>query len=729
MSKKIPEIDTSVDLLRNIIWQYDGAGAVKELIKQKEEWYNKQHKIFWDNWFTDVFDLRTANDFGLEIWARILGINLFIPDCPSFALTTEQKRFVCRLRYYQLITRCTIPEVNGMLKDMFTTDAGKAYALDPNDMSAIIYVFKYHPANAIKMILAKYDLMPRPATVGIDFKLIPYIPFGFGKYNNNFNQAPFWWGSGLHIDYYVYFDMSFDNDTAILSGKIIAEDEIAVNDIDVLLTYVDSLGNEYNSRVVTDENGSFYDDKISSIGITGTYTVTAKAQVLSPLCTLINVETPFTFIYRISVTSIIPSVSYLELVSNETKTFTVNVLPENADNRGFTVMSSDESIAKVEIVNGIVNVVGLNPGAATLTVIADDNDISATVAIGVVSATQFVMRIDSLTRPIFYASMTENFTVDYGDGIDSTDYSFISDVSGYGWVIPTRNLTIGSEYTITVKNTDTIQFYQALGGTAKTINTLREIILVASSRVSMTNFARGNTGLYKVHDGAFNYLINVTGFLASFQDCTGLLALPVGLFDYCIRVVSFYALCRGCSSLVLPSGFSFSKCILTTTFQYVLYQCISMSELPGKLFFGLYNVTTYQYAIYGCTGLTGLQSTLFAGNKNANTFAQTFQLCTGIKYVGDGLLNDTSAQSLSGMLNGCAKMESNINNIFNLPSYPNVTATTNMLNGCVLATGSGLTLISALPNVPVGSRAGTFTRTTSLTDYNQIPATWGGGGS
>lgn len=372
---------------------------------------------------------------------------------------------------------------------------------------------------------------------------------------------------------------------------------------------------------------------------------------------------------------------------------------------------------------------GRKMGSTNVTVTTEDGGYTDTVVTNIISVTKFVMRIDSLTRPIFYASMTESFTVDYGDGIDSADYSFISDVSGYGWVIPTRNLTIGSEYTIIVKNTDTIQFYQALGGTAKTINTLREIILVASNRMSMTNFARGNTGLYKVHDGAFDYLINVTGFLASFQDCTGLLTLPVGLFDYCIRVVSFYALCRGCSSLVLPSDFSFSKCILTTTFQYVLYQCISMTELPGKLFVGLYNVTTYQYAIYGCTGLIGLQSTLFAGNTNATTFAQTFQLCTGLRYIGDGLLNDTSAQSLSGMLNSCAKMESNINNIFNLPSYPNVTATTNMLNGCVLATGSGLTLISALPNVPVGSRAGTFTRTTSLTDYNQIPTTWGGGGA
>lgn len=201
MSTQIPEIDSSVDLLQNIIWQYDGAEPLQSLLAQKEAWYNQQHSEFWNNWFNDVFDLRTANDFGLSIWARILGISLFVPEHPEVVLSTEQKRFVCRLRYYQLITRATIPEVNGIMKDMFTTEDGKAYALDPNDMSCILYVFTYQPDEALAFILLKYDLLPRPATVGIGFRIMRYRPFGFGRYNHNFNNAPFYDGGQLTWPY------------------------------------------------------------------------------------------------------------------------------------------------------------------------------------------------------------------------------------------------------------------------------------------------------------------------------------------------------------------------------------------------------------------------------------------------------------------------------------------------------------------------------------------------
>ncbi|EMJ4788481.1 DUF2612 domain-containing protein [Klebsiella oxytoca] len=199
MAETIPEIENSVDLLRNIIWQTDETN-IETLIEAKQAWYTKEQSKFWSDWYRDVFDIRTANDFGLGIWARVLRVSFTLQECPGFTLTTEQKRLVCRLRYYQLITRCTIPEVNGILKDLLG-DEIKAYALDPNDMSCIMYVFDEQPSDDLAVILAKYDLLPRPATVGIKFRVLDYEPFGFGPYNMNFNNAPFWWGDGLHYDF------------------------------------------------------------------------------------------------------------------------------------------------------------------------------------------------------------------------------------------------------------------------------------------------------------------------------------------------------------------------------------------------------------------------------------------------------------------------------------------------------------------------------------------------
>lgn len=282
MSSQIPEIENSVNLLQNIIWQYDGDNPIKKILEQKEGWYTEQHAEFWDNWFRDVFDLRTANDFGLSIWARILGINLFVPEC-STPLTTEQKRFVCRLRYYQLITRCTIPEVNGILKDMFTSDDGKAYALDPNDMSRIQYVFTYHPDGAVAFILKHYDLLPRPAAVGVSYRFLTYKPFGFGQHYANF-RAPFWHGDGIKI--YTNLKLTLTFSDGVLSGALTAAAGIVVSDIDVTLIYTLAGGATATERLVTDSNGQFSTAPDFSVG----YDVVARAQVLNPLCEWENVE-------------------------------------------------------------------------------------------------------------------------------------------------------------------------------------------------------------------------------------------------------------------------------------------------------------------------------------------------------------------------------------------------------------------------------------------------------
>lgn len=285
MSKQKPVIKNSVDLLKNIIWQYDGNNVLASLIAQKGAWYNQCHAEFWQNWFQDVFDLRTANDFGLSIWAKILGISFYIPDC-SIQLTTEQKRFVCRLRYYQLITRCTIPEVNGILKDMFTTAEGKAYALDPNDMSNITYVFTYQPDSAIATILLKYDLLPRPAAVGINYRVLTYKPFGFGHHYTNFGASTFWNGGRLD-NYYGKIILSFDENSGVITGILtVNEKSIVITDIDVQLKIIKVDGSSETVYLQTDLNGQFN----YKLAESDDFTIKAKAQLITPVCTTINVE-------------------------------------------------------------------------------------------------------------------------------------------------------------------------------------------------------------------------------------------------------------------------------------------------------------------------------------------------------------------------------------------------------------------------------------------------------
>lgn len=214
----IQAVDFSVDLLRAILWQYNDAARLQSLLEQKQAWYDAQQRDFWAAWARDVFDLRTANDFGCAVWSIILDQPLVAdlgasrPDYPAFgfgshhrnftrgnfargngasqALAIEQKRIALRMRYRQLVARGTVPEINAMLADIFG-DLGRVYVLDNGDMT-MTYVFGFVPPPSLLMVLDLFDLLPRPAGVKVG-RLTPAASsrFGFGVRHKNFNHGTF----------------------------------------------------------------------------------------------------------------------------------------------------------------------------------------------------------------------------------------------------------------------------------------------------------------------------------------------------------------------------------------------------------------------------------------------------------------------------------------------------------------------------------------------------------
>ena len=64
--------ECSINLLTALDWQRSNADVIQNLITKKQEWYEANHCDFWNDWVTDVFNLDTANDFGLSVWAIIL---------------------------------------------------------------------------------------------------------------------------------------------------------------------------------------------------------------------------------------------------------------------------------------------------------------------------------------------------------------------------------------------------------------------------------------------------------------------------------------------------------------------------------------------------------------------------------------------------------------------------------------------------------------------------------
>lgn len=210
---RIQEFDFSVDLLRALLWQYNDAVNLQSILNQKSAWYADHHTEYWTNWTRDVFNLRTANDFGLSVWAIILNMPLtfgvpgtgdravfgFAPDSLNFgngnfgrdsagvaSLTTEQRRLVLRLRYYQLVSDGTVPHTNAVLRDVF----GQGYVVDPQNMTAR-YIFPQELPSVMRTVIENFDLLPRPAGVGVEILIETDNVFGFAPVYLNFENGSF----------------------------------------------------------------------------------------------------------------------------------------------------------------------------------------------------------------------------------------------------------------------------------------------------------------------------------------------------------------------------------------------------------------------------------------------------------------------------------------------------------------------------------------------------------
>lgn len=188
----IQHIDANVNLLRAILWQYEGADNLRRIVEAEQAWFDGAQAEFWESWIRDVFNFNTANDFGLSVWSRILDIDLGVDvdastaepafgfgqynenfengnfsrlNSGTISLTTDQKRLVIRLRYAQLTTRPTLPNINRILSTVFTDFGGNAYVTDNHDMT-IDYQFNFLIPSSLRLVLEKYDLLLRPSTVG-----------------------------------------------------------------------------------------------------------------------------------------------------------------------------------------------------------------------------------------------------------------------------------------------------------------------------------------------------------------------------------------------------------------------------------------------------------------------------------------------------------------------------------------------------------------------------------
>ena len=190
---QVLNIDPSIDLKQCILWQYNNSPKLKALILSKEEWYKNNQAKFWQDWYDKVFNLETANDFGLSVWGEILNFsrNVKTKDGSLHYLTTEQYRLILKGQLLKFNMGATAPEINKWLSVVFA-GKGQVYCLDSLDMTAIPIVFRSEPTEEIGWLLGNIDFFPKPAGVGYQIRVIPDTVFGFnGSGLKPFNQGVF----------------------------------------------------------------------------------------------------------------------------------------------------------------------------------------------------------------------------------------------------------------------------------------------------------------------------------------------------------------------------------------------------------------------------------------------------------------------------------------------------------------------------------------------------------
>lgn len=166
------------------------------MLRLKDDWYTKFHSEFWQRWKTGMFDLKTADSFGLLIWCFILDVpsqafilfptNTFFEygdkrqnfdiknpednwsqwrggnyhggDDTTILTPIEAKRAL-RLRYYALISNGTVDFINKALDDVF--GKGKAWVEDGYDMT-ITYHFVTGSVSAVFInAVMRYNMIPK----------------------------------------------------------------------------------------------------------------------------------------------------------------------------------------------------------------------------------------------------------------------------------------------------------------------------------------------------------------------------------------------------------------------------------------------------------------------------------------------------------------------------------------------------------------------------------------
>ncbi len=207
---------------QTIISQYGNSATIAQLVRNMDQYIDPRTDF--DTFYDFVWNVETAQGFGLDIWGRIVNISreLQIPPDPTFfgfsdalpgsypfgeqpfydgtpgatstyLLSDDAYRQLILVKALANISATNVPSLNQLLQNMFA-DRGRRYVNDLGGMS-LRYTFEFLLTNYEFAIMTQSGALPRPAGVGAILINTNTPVFGFSEAGTGsaapFGQAPF----------------------------------------------------------------------------------------------------------------------------------------------------------------------------------------------------------------------------------------------------------------------------------------------------------------------------------------------------------------------------------------------------------------------------------------------------------------------------------------------------------------------------------------------------------
>lgn len=205
-----------------LISQFANSPTIVQLINDMDAYVNPSADV--DAFYGFVWDVSTAQGFGLDIWGKIVGVSrdLTIPGdltylgyqeatswqpfghaplysgvlpTQTYTLSDDAYRTLIFVKALTNISDCTSPNLNRMLQTMFA-ERGRCYVSDTGSME-MRFVFEFALEPFELAIMTQSGVMPNPAGVLVNI-LQTDLPTTFG-----FSE-----GDGQPFGYGVFFNSS-----------------------------------------------------------------------------------------------------------------------------------------------------------------------------------------------------------------------------------------------------------------------------------------------------------------------------------------------------------------------------------------------------------------------------------------------------------------------------------------------------------------------------------------